>query len=229
MKMKKVLTTIICLIISISSAMAQHKLGDIIELNGVKGMVIQVDDAGEHGLAMSIARCGEPWLADKDAKFETSAFYEDDGEKNMKAIERYIEQQNQQWEDFPLFNWCRQLGEGWYVPAKDELETLIHFINIEGWKYNHKNTKKLNQVLKNAGGDKLTNIGGFFYYSSTEAEGGLVYGVIFDSGGANTLANMSPTSLFTGKKAVYRMKTYMKALPGGKALAHYGSRAVHKF
>lgn len=81
MKMKKVLTTIICLIISISSAMAQHKLGDIIELNGVKGMVIQVDDAGEHGLAMSIARCGEPWLADKDAKFETSAFYEDDGRK----------------------------------------------------------------------------------------------------------------------------------------------------
>ena len=54
MKMKKVLTTIICLIISISSAMAQHKLGDIIEIDGVKAIVWQVDETGEHGCAMGI-------------------------------------------------------------------------------------------------------------------------------------------------------------------------------
>lgn len=57
MKMKKVLTTIICLIISISSAMAQHKLGDIIEIDGVKAIVWQVDETGEHGCAMGIKPC----------------------------------------------------------------------------------------------------------------------------------------------------------------------------
>ena len=39
MKMRKVLTTIICLTISVSDAMAQHKLGDIIEIDGVKAIV----------------------------------------------------------------------------------------------------------------------------------------------------------------------------------------------
>jgi hypothetical protein len=209
--------------------MAQHKLGDIIDIDGVKGMVFKVDETGEHGLAMSIVRCGEPWLTDKDAKFETGAFYEDDGEKNMKAIERYIDEQSQQWEDFPFINWCRQLGDGWYAPAVEELETLIHFINGEGMKYNAKVTKKLSEALKKAGGDKLYKVGGFFYYSSTEAENGLVYGVIFDSGGANLVANASPLRLITGMKAVYKTGTYMKALPGGKMLANYGSRAVHKF
>ena len=227
--MRKLFITLFCLTMAISSAKAQHRLGEVMEFNGVKGMVFKVDDKGEHGLAMSIVRCSEPWLTNKEAKFETGAFYEDDGEKNMKAIERYINEQDQLWEDFPFINWCRQLGEGWYAPAVEELEILIHFINGEGMKYNAKVTKKLSEALKKAGGDKLTNIGGFFYYSSTEAENGLVYGVIFDSGGANLVANASPLRLITGTKGVYKIGTYMKALPGGKMLANYGSRAVHKF
>ena len=228
MMMKKVLTILISLTISVSGAMAQHKLGDIIELNGVKGMVIQVDDAGEHGLAMSIARCGEPWLADKEAKFETSAFYEDDGEKNMKAIERYIEEQNQQWEDFPFFKFCHELGEGWYAPANEELTALINFINNgDGMKYKHKNIKELNKILRNAGGDALWGAlkTPSLYFSSTEAEKGYAYAMVFEQ---NIAHAMSGAGIF-GTKGRYVLRPVLKAMPGGKALSGIGSRAVHKF
>ena len=85
MMMKRISFVLVCLLMVSISAKAQHKLGEIIDFNGVKGMVFLVDADGEHGLAMSVKKCSENWLADKEAKFETSSFYEDDGEKNMKA------------------------------------------------------------------------------------------------------------------------------------------------
>ena len=140
--MRKFFMTLLCLTMAVSGAMAQHKLGEVMEFNGVKGMVFMVDKTGEHGLVMTVKKCKESWLKDKEAKFETGAFYEDDGAKNLAAIETYIKEQNQQWEDFPYFNWCHSLGECWYPPANEELTTLISFINGEGLTYSHRKSAR---------------------------------------------------------------------------------------
>lgn len=228
MMMKRISFVLVCLLMVSISAKAQHKLGEIIDFNGVKGMVFLVDADGEHGLAMSVKKCSENWLADKEAKFETSSFYEDDGEKNMKAIENYIKEQNQQWEDFPFFKFCHELGEGWYAPANEELTALINFINNgDGMKYKHKNIKELNKILRNAGGDALWGAlkTPALYFSSTEAEKGYVYAMVFEH---NIAHAMSPAGMF-GTKGRYVLRTVLKAMPGGKALSGIGSRAVHKF
>lgn len=228
MNMKRLSFVIVSLLMVSIGAKAQHQLGEIIDINGVKGMVFQVDANGEHGLVMSVKRCEEKWLADKDAKFETSSFYEDDGEKNMKVIERYIEEENQQWEDFPFFKFCHELGEGWYAPANEELMALINFINKgEGLKYNHKNVKELNKTLRDAGGDALwgTLKTPNLYFSSTEAEKGYAYAMTFEHNTANAL---SGGAIF-GIKGRYVLRPIMKSPPGGKALTAIGNRAVHKF
>ena len=208
----------------------KHMLGDIVVVNGVKGMVFKTDGSGEHGLVMTIQKCEESWLKDKDAKFETGAFYEDDGEKNLAAIANYIKEQNQQWEDFPYFNWCRKLGDGWYPPANEELTALIKFINGEGMKYTHKNAKKIHEKLKDAGGDGIYD--GFtkhpyLYFSSTEAENGWVYVMIFDESLASAVT--SGKILGGGPKGKYSLKPYLKSQMGGKFLNIVGNRAVHKF
>ena len=161
MTKNKLFTFMVCLLFA-APIMAQQKLGDIVDFGGVKGMVFKVDNSGEHGLVMTIDKCKESWLKDKDAKFETGAFYEDDGEKNLAAIAKYIEEQNQQWEDFPYFNWCRSLGEGWYPPAKGD------------------------GVY-----DSFTK-SPFLYYSSTEADNGWVYVMNFEENMASSVVSSMP-------------------------------------
>lgn len=43
-----------------------------------------------------------------------------DGRKNMDAV-RAIDPE---FEDFPIFRWCAERGEGWYLPAVEELNQL---------------------------------------------------------------------------------------------------------
>ena len=228
--MKKTFLTLVCLLTMAATAQAQHKLGEIIELDGVKGMVFKLDASGEHGLAFSVDKSEESWLADKTAKYETGAFYEDDGEKNLKKIEEYIKAENQQWEDFPYFKWCKELGPGWYPPAKDELSELINFITGNGLNYNHKRCKKLSEILDKAGGDKLYS--GFtkspyLYFTSTEAEGGLVWALVFAENVGSSLVGQS--LLGGGPKGKYKLQPYQKRQPGGKSLNIVGNRAIHKF
>lgn len=228
--MRKFFMTLLCLTMAVSGAKAQHKLGEVMEFNGVKGMVFMVDKTGEHGLVMTVEKCKESWLKDKDAKFETSSFYEDDGAKNLAAIETYIKEQNQQWEDFPYFNWCRNLGDGWYPPANEELTALISFINGEGLKYNHKNAKKVGKMLKDAGGDGVYDSftkSPYLYFSSTETENGWVYVMNFEESTASMVT--SGSLLSGGPKGKYSLKPYLKSQMGGKFLNIVGNRAVHKF
>ena len=86
--MKKLLFTISALFCAMTAN--AYNVGDFYNKNGVKGIVIKVDVSGEHGLIMSLDRFNGKWCSDKKAKFETNAFFEDDGQKNMEAIEKYL-------------------------------------------------------------------------------------------------------------------------------------------
>lgn len=228
--MRKLFITLFCLTMAVSSAKAQHRLGEVMEFNGVKGMVFKLDKTGEHGLVMTVKKCKDNWLINKDAKFETGSFYEDDGEKNLAIIETYIKDNNQQWEDFPYFNWCHSLGEGWYPPANDELMALVTFINGEGLTYNHKNARKISKMLKDADGDGVFDSftkSPFLYFSSTEAENGWVFVMSFTENLASSVAGtLLPGS---GPKGKFELKSYQKSQIGGKILNIVGNRAVHKF
>lgn len=216
----------------VTSANARsYKVGDYYEENGLKGIVVRVDATGEHGLLMSLDKTALKWLDDKDDKFTTGAFYEDDGQKNMDVIEKYIQANGKTWETFPFFKWCRDHGDGWYAPASDELKDILNTINGGEGKYNSKFMKKVAKSLKKAKGDGLINGGymgsklPFSMYSSTEGDGGMVYTLYMKE----SVSSMLVRSSYSSPKGKFVVELMLKTHTGGKFANAFGSRAVHKF
>ncbi len=187
--MKKSLLTLLVALTTMV-AQAQYKVGDIYNKGGVKGMVVVVDESGQHGLLLSLDESDKDWTADKALNLETAAFHEDDGAKNMDAIAKYIAENNKSWADFPVFAWARSLGEGWYIPAKEEL--LQVWTNLNGGdlkldKKSKKTWKTYNKGMKSAKGDalftKLSVIESGMNHvlmgmiSSSESDGGKIWAV----------------------------------------------------
>ena len=228
--MRKVLFAVFSAILCTLGVNAKtYKVGDYYEENGLKGLVVRVDASGEHGLIMSLDKCAKKWLDEGDEKFSTNAYYEDDGEKNMEVIQKYINENGKSWSMFPYFEWCRSLGDGWYAPASEELKDILNAINGGEGKYNAKFMKKVTKTLKRNHGDGLID-GGYFgsksphmMYSSTEGDAGMVYTLWFKQNIASSLIGMG------GPKGSFLIESLPKTHTGGKFANLYGSRAVHKF
>lgn len=105
-------------------------MGDIIDINGVKAIVYQVDESRCHGKAMSIKGLrgvDDSWCNDKKlSKVMPTTADESDGQLNTRAIVDFANSKNAI-SKFPVFKWCVELGEGWYVPSKKELESFVNF------------------------------------------------------------------------------------------------------
>ena len=166
-------------------------VGDILDFNGVKGIVYQVNETGSHGTVMSI-NClrgvKDSWCSDgKMANRVPMTSDESDGFKNTKSVIDFAKSNNAM-SKFPIFKWCEDLGEGWYVPSLKELEAFVNF-----WLGNNQdidweaeeetqidNTKpyykQINAKIIEAGGIPFLN--GVF--TSTVNEDGKVYVFWFD-------------------------------------------------
>lgn len=222
-------------------ANAQYKIGDIYNKNGLQGLVVDVDETGNHGLLLSLKESDKDWLADKAHAMNTNAFYEDDGMKNMEAIETYINENNLSWDVFPLFAWARSLGDGWYIPSRDELNTIWKNLNGGNLDFNKKACKLwkgYDKKVKKAGGDSFmcSNFSTMGFkmlagmISSTEAEGGKVYTINTEKG--KNLVN-HPMGAPNVKIQEYILekdghRSEGDAL-GMKRVLHFDARAVHKF
>ena len=177
---------------------------------------------------MSLEKTSKKWLDDKNEKFSTNAFYEDDGEKNMAVIEKYIKENGKSWDMFPFMAWCRGLGEGWYAPATEELNDILNAINGGAGKYNAKFMKKITKLLKKHKGDGLIDSGYFgtkcphYMYSSTEGDAGMVFTLFFKQNTSSMLLGGTP-------KGQFIIESMLKTQTGGKFANAYGSRAVRKF
>lgn len=106
------------------------KLGDILSVNGVKGIVFNVNDDGTHGQMMSV----KAFRAPKDLFCAKSSYIkglsmlsENDGKKNTDELFAYCETNNIPLTVFPVFNWCKSLGEGWYIPSILQLKNFINY------------------------------------------------------------------------------------------------------
>lgn len=126
---------IACLCLCSMEAIAQYadvKKGDIIEIDGVKAIVWQVDETGEHGCAMGI----KPLRGVDDAFFKDKEVDDDnlpvmnnesDGLANTQALYAFAEKEGIPMSVFPAFEWCKKLGPDWYIPSVKELEGFINF------------------------------------------------------------------------------------------------------
>lgn len=210
-----------------------YKVGDIYNQNGLIGIVVKVDETGMHGIIMSLQGSKDKWTANKKFNFETNAFYEDDGQKNMEVIAKYVESGKATWADFPLMNWARSLGNGWYIPSKDEAMEIWRNMSggADGYKWSQsrfiKNDfQKFDKAQRKFGGEKLVDNGyfgtkqPFIWYTSTEGDGGFAYAIQFDN-----------TSVKTGLTMGFGTTKYATYLCDKRPLSMsmFRSRAIHKF
>ncbi len=146
----------------------RYSVGEIYDKNGVKGVVIVLYDGGLHGLVMSLDEACLSWSTLHRKKLKkTGANNKTDGMANMKAIEKYIADNNLSWDDFPAFKWCRDKGEGWYLPSINELWSAgTMYMGGSRIAANRRQRKAFNQNLEAEGGKPISNI--MTYHSSTE-------------------------------------------------------------
>ncbi len=146
-----------------------YYIGDIYERDGVRGIVVMTTDGGTHGTLMSLDEASLKWTT-RPRKWQLPAGATDsnDGRANMQRIEEHIKANNLSWSDFPAFKWCRDKGEGWYLPALNEVYALGTMYN-GGMRLvpDRKSRRTFNEKLYNAGGKVMHNT--MFYHSSTES------------------------------------------------------------
>ena len=119
-----------------------YKVGDIYDENGKRGVVFEVSADGKHGKIVSLVEDYLQWSKEfKGWTKEIGADSETNGAVNMAVVQRIPNWR----EKYPAFAWCADLGEGWYLPAIDELEAIY---NIR----------------------KILNLRREFYWSSTESK-----------------------------------------------------------
>jgi hypothetical protein len=128
------LQLIACFCLCSLTASAQYtdvRKGDIIEIDGIKAIVWQVDETGQHGCAMSVKALrgvDDAWCKNKEVADRLPVMNDDsDGLANTQALCVFAEKDGIPLADFPAFEWCKQLGPDWYIPSVKELEGFINF------------------------------------------------------------------------------------------------------
>ena len=128
-----------------------YKVGDYYNDGTKEGIVFVVYDGGYHGKIVSVDESFEQWAVSAVWQIATHATSKGEGMDNMRKI---MKQPN--WRrNYPAFAWCASLGEGWYLPAFDELELIFQ------------NKSIINRRLNEKGYGEIVDS---FYWSSTEVE-----------------------------------------------------------
>ncbi|MBR3846115.1 MAG: hypothetical protein IKM37_00965 [Alistipes sp.] len=145
---------------------APYKVGDYYCENGKEGVVIQVSADGRHGKIVSLKKSWTPWCIDQtEANKVIGASSRTDGEANMRVIRQRPNWQN----NYPAAAQCAQMGEGWYLPAVDELKHLFE-------------NQQLN-LIQDVINPKLVEIGGepiYSTWSSTESSHGGTWALVIN-------------------------------------------------
>lgn len=153
------------------------KIGDYYNVNGVEGVVFWIDSTGSHGKIVSLKQISQmnwsPMSFVMQNKNGARAIDKKDGYLNQRIIMKL-----DNWEElYPAFYWCSCLGEGWYLPALEELEQLLQSSACE----------LVNSTLRtlNAPLSLSDDYAYAMYWSSTEVDGEKAYQVsnryIFES------------------------------------------------
>ena len=146
----------------------RYSIGQYYDQNGIRGIVVALNEERTHGLLMSLDEVMIEWSPfRKEELCKVGAEDRTNGENNMKAIERYIAEHNLTWDHFPAFKWCKEKGEGWYLPSIDEVLTIGNQYNGGSRAHNDRQSRmRFNDNLKVNGGERID--GKCYYHSSTE-------------------------------------------------------------
>lgn len=141
-----------------------YKVGDYYNKDGKNGVVFWVDASGKYGSHGKIVSLTESrtlqWSSDENEQTKfICANSGDNGADNMSDVKKISNWQSK----YPAFKWCADLGEGWYLPAINELKMFTCDNDIRN---------AVNQTLADKDGNEIPDNGTeHWYWSSTEGGG----------------------------------------------------------
>ena len=128
-----------------------YEVGDYYNDGTKEGIVFVVYNGGYHGKIVSVDESRELWVGETVCENVTAATSKGDGMGNMNKIKKQPNWKN----NYPAFAWCASLGDGWYLPAVDELQLI------------YENKSIINRMLNEKGYGEVVD---GLYWSSTEVE-----------------------------------------------------------
>lgn len=196
--------------------------GDIIEINGEKALVFYTDGEG-HGSAINLKAFRgkkKAWGTDKKCISGVRTDNSVDGLENTMAVYDYCKANNVSLSMFPAFEWCKSLGEGWYIPSIKQMETFVNYWlgNTQEFDWdsddefelgNDMSTKEINEKMIDAGGIPfVSSVSGVFsgVYTSTKTNDDRVF--VFEMNKTKNVwrfAKLSPSviGIYTTGRAFY--------------------------
>lgn len=156
--------------------MSNVKKGDVLQVNGVRGIVFKVNEEGTHGTMMSV----KAFRGKKDLYCSKSSFLkgvsmldENNGRANTHELYAYATSAGIPLEKFPVYSWCKSLGPGWYIPSINQIKEFVNYwlgnTDVEvNWEEDEEvdvsasddstpHTKVVNNILLEAGGIPFLN------------------------------------------------------------------------
>lgn len=148
----------------------RYAVGDYYDRAGVRGIVCHVEADGHHGLILSLDETMLTWSVFRKPDLRTvGAGDMSDGRANMAAVERCIAAEGLSWDDFPAFAWCRDKGDGWYLPSIDEWLAIANGYHGGMRMYSDRKARNnFNETLRSHGGKRMDRM--INYFSSTEKD-----------------------------------------------------------
>lgn len=133
--------------VTVQTPAREWAVGEYYEVGSVKGVVVWVDESKLKGKIISLDETVSVWST---GNRYTGAQSTTDGKGNtakVKALDNSLA-------SFPAFKWCVEKGEGWYLPASDEVKCFLAAEPV------------VKETLAAHGGTPLDS----YYWSSTESD-----------------------------------------------------------
>ena len=162
-----------------------YKLGDYYAKGLAKGIIVSLDEDGEHGLLLSMDEKRLQWSTLSSSIICGASYVSmDDGAVNAEGVKGLYEN----WpEEFPAIAWCssKNLGalNSWYLPAASEIRLILDVAGTQS---------SINETLVANGGTAVSPEE--LYWSSTDAGAQIAYAYRYraDLKPEDELYDMSP-------------------------------------
>lgn len=150
----------------------KYNIGDIYEVNGVKGVVfaIKSDNKGDtYGYIFSLDEEDLKW----STKYEWCNCGSQRGDYNSSDPFNYW---GMDINDYPAFKWCKEHGEGWFLPSSTEMHWMWDMLTEGQRDFDAPSVAKYNAFIVEKGGEPFNET---YYWSSNETSEDLVEVIAF--------------------------------------------------
>ncbi len=146
-----------------------YQVGDYYDDGEKQGVVFEVDESGRHGKIVGLNETKLPWCAieEYERRVQTEVTDKINGRNNQLRIEKIADWRTK----YPVFAWCANQGEGWYLPSLYEVKTI------------YREKDMVDKTLEKMSSNKIQED---WYWSSTEENEFCAWRVDVDDGGAIT-------------------------------------------